>query len=300
MTRGSGALAMNRKQIADRFTDGSMSFGERIARLHKKRQELIRPVQENPREFVLMSVRALAEKLQTDPATVMRIVRGLGFESYRHFKAYLHELSIASATSLQGMQETTRNDSNSVSQGHKALERDLQNLHTLRNTLDMDRLAAVVEKIHRARRIVILGGDMAIGLVEFLDYKLTLLGLPAVSATTPGKAVHVVRSVGKKDVVIAISFRRGLRQTVESLERARANGAFCVGITDTFVSPIARFANQSFLTSVEAPFSNSYVAPISFINILFTICAHHRRARTLAILKKVDQEQRHGYRWYPA
>jgi len=291
---------MNRKQIADRFTDGSMSFGERIARLHKKRQELIRPVQENPREFVLMSVRALAEKLQTDPATVMRIVRGLGFESYRHFKAYLHELSIASATSLQGMQETTRNDSNSVSQGHKALERDLQNLHTLRNTLDMDRLAAVVEKIHRARRIVILGGDMAIGLVEFLDYKLTLLGLPAVSATTPGKAVHVVRSVGKKDVVIAISFRRGLRQTVESLERARANGAFCVGITDTFVSPIARFANQSFLTSVEAPFSNSYVAPISFINILFTICAHHRRARTLAILKKVDQEQRHGYRWYPA
>ena len=300
MTRGSGALAMNRKQIADRFTDGSMSFGERIARLHKKRQELIRPVQENPREFVLMSVRALAEKLQTDPATVMRIVRGLGFESYRHFKAYLHELSIASATSLQGMQDTTRNDSNSVSQGHKALERDLQNLHTLRNTLDMDRLAAVVEKIHRARRIVILGGDMAIGLVEFLDYKLTLLGLPAVSATTPGKAVHVVRSVGKKDVVIAISFRRGLRQTVEGLERARANGAFCVGITDTFVSPIARFANQSFLTSVEAPFSNSYVAPISFINILFTICAHHRRARTLAILKKVDQEQRYGYRWYPA
>jgi DNA-binding MurR/RpiR family transcriptional regulator len=291
---------MNRKQIADRFTDGSMSFGERIARLHKKRQELIRPVQENPREFVLMSVRALAEKLQTDPATVMRIVRGLGFESYRHFKAYLHELSIASATSLQGMQDTTRNDSNSVSQGQKALERDLQNLHTLRNTLDMDRLAAVVEKIHRARRIVILGGDMAIGLVEFLDYKLTLLGLPAVSATTPGKAVHVVRSVGKKDVVIAISFRRGLRQTVEGLERARANGAFCVGITDTFVSPIARFANQSFLTSVEAPFSNSYVAPISFINILFTICAHHRRARTLAILKKVDQEQRHGYRWYPA
>jgi DNA-binding MurR/RpiR family transcriptional regulator len=291
---------MNRKQIADRFTDGSMSFGERIARLHKKRQELIRPVQENPREFVLMSVRALAEKLQTDPATVMRIVRGLGFESYRHFKAYLHELSIASATSLQGMQDATRNDSNSVSQGQKALERDLQNLHTLRNTLDMDRLAAVVEKIHRARRIVILGGDMAIGLVEFLDYKLTLLGLPAVSATTPGKAVHVVRSVGKKDVVIAISFRRGLRQTVEGLERARANGAFCVGITDTFVSPIARFANQSFLTSVEAPFSNSYVAPISFINILFTICAHHRRARTLAILKKVDQEQRHGYRWYPA
>ena len=118
------------------------------------------------------------------------------------------------------------------------------------------------------------------------------------TAITPGKTVHAVRSIGKKDLVIAISFRRGLRQSVEGLQRARANGAFCVGITDTFVSPIARFSNVCFLTRVEAPFSNSYVAPISFINILFTLCAHHRRARTLSILKKVDQEQRHGYRWY--
>src|SRR5215831_13693417 len=97
------------------FANGSMSFGERIARLHKKRQELIRPVQENPRDYVLMSVRALAEKLETDPATVMRIVQGLGFESYKDFKAYLHELAIANATSLQGMQTAVAGDSNSVS-----------------------------------------------------------------------------------------------------------------------------------------------------------------------------------------
>jgi RpiR family carbohydrate utilization transcriptional regulator len=281
------------------FKDGAMSFGERIAGLHKKRQELIRPVQENPRDYVLMSVRALAAKLQTDPATVMRIVQGLGFESYKDFKAYLHELAIANATSLQGMQATVSSgDSNLISQGRKALDQDLQNLHALRNTLDMERLAAIAEKVHRARTILALGGDMAVALVEFLEYKLTLLGLPVITATTPGKAFHAARNVGKKDLVIAISFRRGLRQTVEALQRARDNGAFCVGITDTFVSPIARFADVCFLASVEAPFSNSYAAPVSLINILFTLCAYHRRARTLAILKKVDQEQRHGYRWY--
>src|SRR5438552_17720207 len=99
------------------FKDGSMSFGERIASLHKKRQELIRPVQENPRDYVLMSVRALAEKLQTDPATVMRIVQGLGFARYKNFKSYLHELSIANATSLQGMQAmVSAGDSNAISQ----------------------------------------------------------------------------------------------------------------------------------------------------------------------------------------
>jgi DNA-binding MurR/RpiR family transcriptional regulator len=82
------------------------------------------------------------------------------------------------------------------------------------------------------------------------------------------------------------------------LQRARANGAYCVGITDTFISPVARFADESFLTPVEAHLSNSYVAPMSFLNVLLTVCAHYRRARTLRILKKVDQEQRHGFRWY--
>jgi DNA-binding MurR/RpiR family transcriptional regulator len=120
--------------------DGSrdhLSFADRIARLNKTRQEIIRPVQEPPREFVLMSIRQMAQRLETDPATVLRIARGLGFNSYPQFKAYLHELSIASATSLEGMQTSSPNESSVASHGRKALERDLHNLHSLRNTLDI-------------------------------------------------------------------------------------------------------------------------------------------------------------------
>ena len=276
-----------------------MSFSERIAHLHKKRRELMRPVQENPKLYVLMSIRALAKVLNTDPATVLRIVRGLGFSSYREFKAYLHELSIASATSLEGMQTATRRDSSLAGQARAALEQDVRNLQALRNTLDMSRLVALTQRIYSAHRILLLGGDMATGLIHFLDYKMTLLGLTVITATAPGKTVHAVRAATKKDLVIAISFRRGLRQTVEGLQQSRANGAYCVGITDTFVSPLCRFADECFLTSVEAPFSNSYVAPVSFINVLLTTCANYRRPRTLSVLKKVDHEQRFGFRWYP-
>jgi DNA-binding MurR/RpiR family transcriptional regulator len=144
----------------------------------------------------------------------------------------------------------------------------------------------------------VFGGDLAVGLVDFLDYKLTVLGLPVSSATTPGKTLHAARGLSRKDLVLAISFRRGLRQTVEGMQEAKAHGAYCVGITDTFVSPIARFADECFLTSVEAPLSNSYAAPISLINILFTVCAHYRRSRTLGLLEQVDHEQRYGFRWF--
>jgi DNA-binding MurR/RpiR family transcriptional regulator len=275
-----------------------MSFGERIGLLSVKRQELIRPIQEHPRDYVLLSIRDVASRLLTDPATILRIVRSMGFHSYREFKAYLHELSIATATSFEGMKATSPNDSGLVSQGRQVLERDIQNLHALRQTLEMSRIVALAKKIYEARRIIILGGDLAVSLVDFLDYKLTLLGLPVFAAITPGKTIHAVRGLTRKDLVFAISFRRGLRQTVEGMQQAKAHGAYCVGITDTFVSPIARFADECFLTSVEAPLSNSYTAPISLINVLFTICAHYRRSRTLDLIEQVDHEQRYGFRWY--
>ena len=275
-----------------------MSFGERIGLLSRKRRELIRPVHEHPREYVLLSIRDSAKKLGTDPATVLRMVRGLGFASYREFKAYLHELSIAEATSLEGMQAGTVQDTSPVARGKRALEQDLQNLQVLRNTLDMERVVALAKRIHEARRILLLGGDMAISLIEFLDYKLTLLGFPVILATTPGKTAHAVLSLGAKDLAIAVSFGRGLRQTVEGLEQARMNGAYCVGITNTHISPLCRFSDECFVTAVEAPISNSYTAPMSFLNVLLTVCAHYRRARTLSVLRKVDREQRHGFRWY--
>jgi RpiR family carbohydrate utilization transcriptional regulator len=259
---------------------------------------LIRPIQERPRDYVLLSIRDVAHKLSTDPATILRIVRSMGFPSYREFKLYIHELSIAGSTSLEGMRAFSPADSGLTSHVRKALDQDLQNLQALRNTLDLDRVVKLAERIYKARRILLIGGDMAVSLIDFLDYKLTLLGLPVSIAVTPGKTLHAVRGLSKKDLVIAISFRRGLRQTVEGLQHARANGAYCVGIADTFVSPIARFAHECFLTSVEAPFSNSYTAPISLLHVVFTVCAHYRRARTLAVLEKVDYEQRHGFRWY--
>src|SRR5258707_6216857 len=86
----------------------AINLPERIEQLSAKRQEVIRPLLEHPREFVLLSDRAIAKRLHTDPATVVRIARGLGFSSHRAFQQHLHELSHAFATSLDNMQDDGR------------------------------------------------------------------------------------------------------------------------------------------------------------------------------------------------
>src|SRR5579864_2399717 len=96
------------KKSAARAAAPAINLPERIEHLSAKRQEIIRPILEHPREYVLLSVRAMAKRLGTDPATVVRIVRGLGFSNYRQFQHHLHELSLAFATSLDTMQPVSR------------------------------------------------------------------------------------------------------------------------------------------------------------------------------------------------
>jgi DNA-binding MurR/RpiR family transcriptional regulator len=287
---------MKRKEAQATSTPAHLA--ERIDQLSNKRQEIIRPILEHPREYVLLSVRAMAKRLHTDPATIVRIVRGLSFGSYREFQRHLHELSLAFATSLDTMQAGGR-DSSMPSHVSESLEQDLKNLQGLKNSLDAPRLVALAKRFHEARRIVLLAGDLAMQLAHYLEYQISLLGLPIFAATSTGRILHLVRSVNKQDLVIAISFRRGLRQTVEGAQQARNRGAYCVGISDTYLSPLARECDEIFLASVESTsFGASYVAPVALINSLLAAVGQYRRSQTLAIVKEIAEEQRKGFRWY--
>jgi len=278
----------------------TVHLAERIDQLSSKRQEIIRPILEHPREYVLLSVRAMAKRLQTDPATIVRIVRGLGFASYRDFQRHLHELSLAFATSLDTMQSGGQ-DVSMPSHVRDSLQQDLKNVQGLKNSLDARRLVALAKRFYDSRRIVLLAGDLAVYLAHYLEYQIILLGLPIFAATSAGRILHLVRSVTKKDLVIAISFRRGLRQTIEGAHQARARGAYCVGISDTYVSPLARECDEVFLASIESTsFGASYAAPIVLINAILAAVGQYRRSQTLALAKEIAEEQRKGSRWYNA
>jgi DNA-binding MurR/RpiR family transcriptional regulator len=275
-----------------------INLAERIELLSTKRQEIIRPILEHPREYVLLSVRALAKRLHTDPATIVRIVHGLGFENYKQFQRHLHELSLAFATSLDTMLQSDHSGA-AGSPVRDSLFHDLKNLQGLKNSLDPKRLTALAQRIYSARRIVIIGGDLAAVLADYLAYQLNLLGLSIFPATSPGITIHSVRSLTKKDLVLAISFRRGLRPTIEGIQQARAHGTYCIGITDTYVSPLARACDEVFLASIDSvSFGASYTAPVALANAILTAVGEFRRPRTMEIVRELADEQRRGSRWF--
>jgi DNA-binding MurR/RpiR family transcriptional regulator len=299
ITSAPSQIAMPAKQTSNNGKWRLMSQAERIAGLSPRRREIVRPAFEDPRSFVLLSVRDMAEKLGSDPATMVRIVQNLGFESYKEFQHYLHELSVLRATSLDTLESSGASDSSVTSVMQACLDQDLQNFRALYNALDLERLQAAARRLWKARHILVVGGDAAACLVSYLEYHFNVIGLPSFAATAPGPAVHAVRSLGKNDVLLAISFRRGLQMTIDSIQSAHAAGAHCIGITDTYISPVARFSDEFFLAPIDTnSFGVSYSAPMCLLNVLLVAIAQVQRAKTLAVMKKVAEEQLHGARFY--
>jgi DNA-binding MurR/RpiR family transcriptional regulator len=223
----------------------------------------------------------------------------MGFGGYEEFREYLHELAMAHATMLELMESTRRGRSGYISHLQTTCDQDITNLKQLRQVTDFKGLRTIARRLHSARKIAIIGSDGATALVFFLGYTLQILGLAATTATTAGQVINNLRTFGPKDVVVGISFGRGLRLTVEGLKQAQEKGTYCVGITDTHFSPVAQHSDYGFLASTESPsYAGSYVAPMAILNLIVVACADYKRARTLAFLKDSDKEHRTGYRWY--
>ncbi len=292
------AIAFVNKRATSHRSPG-LSWRKRISGLSPKQQELIRPILEDPRSFLFLSTRALAEKLRTDTATLLRAARRMGFSGYPDFRRYVHELTIANATSLDSMLSSAGANSEIPAHVRDSLHYDQKNFLSFQNTLDTGQLARLAQRMWAARRVILLGGDLASALVFYFEHHLVMLGLPVFSGISPGRVVHLVRTAGKRDLVIAISFHRSLRQTVEGMRQARTKGVYSIGITDTFVSPIARFADECFIVSVETcHFGDSYVAPMALLNVILVACANYRRKHVLALARDAAQEQQRGFRWY--
>jgi DNA-binding MurR/RpiR family transcriptional regulator len=270
-----------------------------IEQLAPSRQEIVRRILAEPRTYVLLSLRTASRQLKIDAATLLRTVQAMGFKHYHDFQQYLHDRSIAFSTAIDALEQVAEHGNSAEALVAKSIDRDIENLRQLRSGLDRGQVVALANKLHTARRILVFAGDLSRSLAKYLDYNLGTLGLNTVAALTPGEIVHRVRHVTNKDVVIAISYGRGLQQTVEGLKDAQENGAFCVAISDTFLSPLARLADQFFVTSTEhVSYADSYVAGMALLNAVLVACANVRRQRNVSVLKKVAQEQRTGFRWY--
>jgi DNA-binding MurR/RpiR family transcriptional regulator len=270
------------------------------AQLSRGRRDLIRAILDNHEEVYFLSSRELAKRYKVDAATVVRAIQDLGYERYADFAADLREHFVRQITPYTVLKAATRKKRSVSDHIDGGLERDVESLRVLKSSLQMERVLELARLMHRSRRILVVGVDLAASLAWFFAYGLTALGFSAEAPTgSAGNLQHKIDVLTRDDLVIAISFGRCLRETVESVLRAREHGVPTFGITDGNTTPIAKHCDEHLVASISSPsVTGSYVAPMALINAIVLACAHLQPKRALAIFGRTEAEYRSGERWY--
>lgn len=270
------------------------------AHLSRNRRELIRAILDNHEEAYFLSSRELAKRYNVDAATVVRAIQDLGYERFADFAADLREHFVRQITPYAVLEAATRKRRSVADHVHGGLERDVENLRILKSTLQTERVVELAARMHRSRRILVVGVDLAASLAWFLAYGLAPLGFAAEAPVgSAGNLQHKIDVLTRDDLVIAMSFGRCLRETVESVRRAHDRRVPTFGITDGNTTPLARYCDGYLIAPISSPsYTGSYVAPMALIDAIILACAHLQPKRALAMLSRTEAEYRSGERWY--
>lgn len=281
-------------------SDLEAKFVRARAQLGRHRQKLIRSILDDAEETYFLSSRELAKRYDVDAATVVRTVQALGYKGFAEFAVDLRQHFITRITPYTVLKAATNQKRTVKNHIDHTLDKALENLNTLRATLDRNRLINLARLIHSSRNILVIGSDLAASIAYHLAYSLSVLGFHAEAPIGgEGNIQHKVKLLTRKDLLIAISFGQCLRVTVEAAQRAGKLGASTFGITDNDTTPIARYCQNYLIAPTISPsFLSSYAAPMALVNAIYVACVHLKPKRSLSQLKPTDKEYLAGLRWY--
>src|SRR5713226_1003287 len=154
-------------------------FAEAQLRLGPHRQQLIRNILGNCEETCFLSSRELAKRYGVDAATVVRTAQALGYGGFADFSVDLRQHFMARMTPYTALEVATREKRSLADHIDHSLDKALDNLNVLRSNLDRKGVMDLARRIHRSRRILVVGVDFAASLAHYLAYGLVVLGFDA-------------------------------------------------------------------------------------------------------------------------
>jgi RpiR family carbohydrate utilization transcriptional regulator len=284
-------------------TYASPSFGQRVEthyeRLGKQRQRVVKYVNDNLQSAVFLTANQLAQRVGVDAATVVRTAQDLGFDGYGDFIENARQWFLETRTPLEIAQRSFRESADPEQSVIASLHREQDNLRRLIETAEPKQIVRLARRIRKARSTLIIGLDLASMLSQHLEYVLQALGFQARAATAGGGRLRNHLSLlTPRDLVIAITFRRGLRETVEAARLAREAGVHTFGMTDSELSPLVKVCHEHLLAPIAGQsFAGTYVAPLAVINALLVALTKCDPAHSLQALGKLNKEYESGDRW---
>lgn len=258
-------------------------------------REAARWVIDHPADVALLSLRQQARRAGIAPATLTRLAQRLGFRGYDGVRKLYADAVRERAESYRGRAEelVARRDN----EGDAALVQDIfaslkQHAQNLSSPNAVERFTAAADMIASADRVFCLGLRSSFAVAYIFHYVRSLFGSNSVLVDgSGGSGVDMLRSIGRRDVLLAVSVKPYAAHTIESARFAKARGACVLALTDSAISPLAALADEVVLIGTETPsFFHSMAPAFAAAECLAALVAARRGRETLAALEDSERQ----------
>ena len=238
-------------------------------KLSKGQKRIADFILQNYDKVAFMTASTLGDSTGVSESTVVRFANALGYDGYPKLQKGLQESIKTKLTTVQRF-ELSKDLEKESSYTKKVMNADMDNIRRTLDGVDEETMNQIVEEIHNARRVYILGMRSSSVLANYLGFYLNFILKDVVVVTAGALDVfdHLV-NITKDDLLITISFPRYAKRTFEIVEFATTQGATIIGITDSPMAPLVPMVKYSLFARYGMnTFIDSLVAPMSLINVL--------------------------------
>jgi RpiR family carbohydrate utilization transcriptional regulator len=244
-------------------------------------------------EIISMRIIDLASAAEVSEPTVIRFCRAVGFDGFRSFKLQLAKaLGSGSAFTQFAVDE---NDT-IADLSDKVFDSTIGSLLTVRDDLDAKVLEKAISAIAEAGRVEFYGFGASGSVAADAQHKFFRLRLSTAAYTDPHIQHMSAISLGRKDVVVAISQSGKTKALLQSVKLAREAGATVIGLAPQ-QTPLSRLSSISIHVNMEedeqafSPVS-SRIAHLLVIDVLAMGVARHRKPHLKDHLKRLNKSLR--------
>lgn len=192
----------------------------------------------------LAPVAEFAVQSHTSAATVLRFVAQLGYASYPDFQKQLRE---ELSERIKSPLDRPHADAEAAEGAFlpRFFSRLQDNLDQTAARLPQTEFEAVATEIAQARGVHLIGGRFTDTIAAYMAAHLRIIR-PGVRKLEdrPAGRIDQLLDVGPRDVVLILDMRRYDEDLVQFAKAAKARRATVLLITDTWISPAARFARH--------------------------------------------------------
>ena len=219
------------------------------------------------------SLRTLASSSGVSPATFSRLARALGYDDYETLReasrqdVSARQMSFAERAGRLQAEARCAGSADFLTRQAGAC---IQNITELATATDRTRLNALVDSLHRARKVLLVGSLGSAGIMEYFSYMAGWFAPDWMAAGRNGTTLGSSLSrMGKGDAVFVLSKAPYAARSVRAAELASAQGATVVVVTDSHVCPALRSADHSVIVPTESPqFFSSYTATLVLLEAI--------------------------------